>query len=187
MKIEKFVTKVLALVKKRFPELYKQHIKGRRLRFIDGNAPIKASMSRADMGCKRLGYLNDEMRLLWALSEMFRKSLPNPLKFESEDVAGACMIAGDFTRGTISKLCYIAFWEYVSHRFHKKGRHSNSYVLRPDWSIGLLPRNKTPKSTYDNTLFDNLLVLIAVQSGISNGMNSVVRHLKQSSSPRATP
>lgn len=168
-----FVNGVLQIVKVQFPDLYTQQIKGRRAKFIAENVPEICKEEG-----REVGHVNKDLQLLWALSEMFCKSLPDPLfPRDFRHASDASRVMGALARGTISKLCSLAFWEFVRQTQSSDEKNQliqAGFIIRPDWSIDAITRDFGDGYGRDN-LFDYLLKLILIQVCIHDLCMDVVR------------
>lgn len=133
---KEFVKLLLELLKKRGVLLLKR---SEIPEFVESRRPPKINQAEKLQG-HRLGLLNADMRLLFAIAKHFEK--------EFRLVYGERNVPDDWreaVRGLssyeIGSLCGDAFWLLVKERFGEKvDIRTHGYLLQPDWSILVVNR-----------------------------------------------
>lgn len=180
MNEKKAVREVLALVAARFPELYAMHIKGRHKAFLGENAPE----STYDGIGRKVGTLNKDLRLLWALARLLTKPYDDGLTIP--DLSAARSVAavslqtiGDIAQYSLGCLCATLFWEFVETRWPVTRGVGLARGIRSDGSVFVVLLKKLSRDQVlgVQTLPEFLLHMIDMQAYVGNIARDATRRV----------
>jgi len=141
-----FAKLALKTVRLGFPELYDEHVRGRRAAFIKENAPLAGMEEKYDG--KVLGKVPQHARLVWALAQLLHTSFKEfPSRGGPRSVSQICLELRNESAGTASATLLVAFRECVLAHFGLSKSEMKTHMLcvRHDWSVSLLLQADHPK------------------------------------------
>lgn len=173
MSSRQFTTRLLQVVRVMFPELYEQHIKGRRVQFINENAPLPpANSENYPKKTKKVGRIGKDLRLLWAVASMFDNAFNRDERRDRKvrGVSNACSFINEDALFSFAGLCVTEFWRLVLEGSQCPRSDKHCITLMPDWSIVSVAYEDMPSLTAEDVHsgnVENFFRLIRSQADIS--------------------
>ncbi|MCX6786723.1 MAG: hypothetical protein NTU85_02835 [Candidatus Kaiserbacteria bacterium] len=172
----RYGNEVLKSIKAGLPGLYKQHVKGRTVQFIEEHRPTRSDDC---LNGRKVGRVRKDLKLLWALGELFRRQYSDFVasshrevkKEEIQDPQKVYVEMQYMAIFSLHILCNALFWSEIFARFCALPK-SSFISTQTDWSIlnvadEDMPKDWTEEQKPERTA-GKLLTLIVLQIDIIN-------------------
>lgn len=136
MDARQFEKEVLQSIRCGFPELYAEHIKGRKRAFVGEHLPLTTLASLAG---KVIGKVPPPARMVWAVAELLNKQEDERWNWDLSPKTHSelCWGVNDSSEITILHALVLGFWECCTEALNRP-KSGELWTLTSSWDIVVL-------------------------------------------------